>query len=183
MALVAQPKTQTVRAGIKLLEQVIAEFPGHHDDVAGAQNARAEGLWKIGEIEMSVEAYREAIEYEKRDELRNIYYTTGLDFVYRVALAERDECYDECLEVLAWVHERQGRFPWFHREKFMLTSATAVFMAHFGMRDDAARLARVALDAASATHSGLSHHPNVGLVTGSAEDQEMIKRMRRLGSV
>jgi tetratricopeptide (TPR) repeat protein len=129
-----------------------------HFDLAQAYVGKAKALLAMGQFEDAIEAYLAALARE--EEFPHLQTTAYLDLPYIIAIEKLDHHYKEATELLANFRDR----PMFHVDHFKFHSALALIADDTGNDADARMHAEDALEAAKTDHSGLTHHPKVGLV-------------------
>ena len=92
---------------------------------------------------------------------------SGLNGEEEVELAElllAKNTPDATLEAKAWLERRAEEMPLFLRSQFRLCSAMAEVLLRLNQREVAGEWAERALELSTATHSGLTNHPRLGLI-------------------
>jgi tetratricopeptide (TPR) repeat protein len=150
---------------IELLERLLAEYPDSLE-VASAQHLRARCHGRMGETLKAVEAYRAAIETERRHQ--NVRTDAVLDFALFVGEQKLESLFDE-VDPLLDAHVAELRPLPVQRFKF---HAARALLAENRDRGKARGEAYLALTEAEVTHSGFRYHPAVGMV---GHDQEALQ--------
>lgn len=133
---------------------------GDDFSLAQAHVDRAEAYLTLGRVEEAFGSYEAAL---KREEAFPNWRTSAyLDLPHQIALLGAAHRYDQALSLLSRHAESQLVFAAdhfvFHATKAIILSARTDFV-------DARAEAKLALEAASRTHSGFRFHPSVGLVS------------------
>jgi tetratricopeptide (TPR) repeat protein len=168
---------ESSRAALQLLDKVLAEFPEQITEFAATCYQKAECLETLGDFAGAVEAYRNALEFERRysNSTRTL---AWLDFGCFAVRTRMKKIYDEVLAVL---DEFKGRlmFPF---ERYKYFGILAMISEAWGDSATARDFARKALTAAAVTDSGFRYHPTVGLVSAKEKDAEIHRALEKLAS-
>jgi len=143
---------------LSLLEQYFQQDEDF--DHAAAHVTRAEAYLALNRSEDAFRAYEAALRREA--EFRNLRTGAYLDFPYQIALQGSSDRYAQALSLLS---EAEPRLM-FAADHFVFHATKALILADQGNNSDARVEARLALDVASQTNSGIRYHPTVGLVSG-----------------
>ena len=147
-----------LRAAIKLLDKMLAEFPERFE-LASACSQKASCLAKLDEIDQAVVYYQRALETER--EFPNVKTNAFLEFGKLVVENNLTRFFDEALEELKELDSRGIKFP---SDVFQAFGIRSIIAAKRGETGKAKEFAKVALEAAAKAHSGLRYHSTVGLV-------------------
>jgi hypothetical protein len=161
-------------AGLELLDRFLTEYGGETSELALAHSHRAECLITLDRPDEALDALRAALQVQR--DLPKYLSAVHHKFADLVLSRRRTELYDEALGILD-EFERIDLFP---SGRFQTAAARAQIAAHQGRGADAAKFARLALEAAGHTHSGFRYHPDVGLVDQS--DRALLAKMEELAA-
>lgn len=161
------------KQALQLLDEYF-EVADEEIDLALAWAQRAECQIALGLGQQALQSFRECFRREQAfmGQRTNGYLSFGL----WVARNRRGELYDE---VLAAFTARE-RWPLFPDTLYRFNAVLALIANDCGNTKTAAAYARLALEAASATDSGLPQHPDLGLVQHRLDDVEA--RLRDLAA-
>jgi hypothetical protein len=158
---------------LELLRRLLAEYP-ESGEVAAAEHLRAKCHERMGDTLLAVEAYRAAMEAERRRP--TIRTDAALDFALFVSRRSLASLFAEVSSILDEHVDDLRPFP-IQRFKFHAARALlAVSREPEKARNDAA----LALKEAAATDSGFRYHPQVGLVGDT--DETVRQRLERLAA-
>lgn len=144
---------------LELLDRFFQEYPGHFD-TAQAFLQQAQCCTALGRLEEAETNFRSALRYEQsHGSVRTL---AWIDFPWFIVRHGRHDLYPEALAVLD-AGEQAPVLP-LPTLQYQSAATRAIICAHRGDTVQAGRFARMAIEAAAATHSGLSHHGSVGLV-------------------
>ncbi len=174
ITLTASAERRDHQVALSLLDRFFAEFPDERGHLASAWLHRGVLLESMGDIDGAIDCYFKADEHEHA--MPHVIVHAPLVALYTVAIHGRRDLYDRALACYdRRVGGDTGGFPILN---FNLQTALAFILSDRGDHAGAAECATRALAHASATRSGFSRHPTVGLV-GNVDHQ--IKR--RLESI
>ena len=158
---------------LKLLDAYF-EVADEDIDLALAWAQRADCGIALGREQQVLQSFRECFRREQAfaGQRTNGYLSFGL----WVARNRRTELYDEVLAVFA----ARERWPLFPDTRYRFNAVLALMADDCGNAKAASAYARLALEAASATDSGLPRHPDLGLVRHRHDDVEA--RLRDLAA-
>lgn len=157
-------------AALELLDQLLADYP-MAVELSEAHAQRAECLAGLGRTEEALQAFRAALEVQRR-----FPYSTGLAHIKFAELAfklRREELFTEALAVL----DEFGGKEFLPAPAYRFAAAYALLSDTAGNRSAARHFARAAIVAASATKSGLHHRPELGLVTADPNELSQLWRL------
>ena len=154
------------RTALALLDKYFAL--GDHFDKAQAFLDQAEAHLALGEQEEALQSLQDALQRER--EFPNLRTQAWSRYALLVAEKRLEHLYDSALQVL---RENPLQSHWFPVDSFRWNAAFALIADAQGLRDHAAQSATKALKFANQTHSGFSHHPDVGLV---GSDYDSLKK-------
>lgn len=158
---------------LKLLDEYF-EVADEEIDLALAWAQRAECEIARGREQQALQSFRECF---RREQVFAGQRTNGyLSFGLWVARNRRSELYDEVLAVFA----ARERWPFFPDTLYQFNAVLALIADDCSNTKAAAAYARLALEAASATDSGLPQHPDQGRVRHRHDDVEA--RLRDLAA-
>lgn len=157
-------------AALDLLEQYFET--GDVFDANQAYLQKGHALSNLGDLEGAVAAYEAALARERVPP--SIKTQAYLDYPALVVSGGLDHLIERALRILE-DHEDRPVFP---VERFRATGLRALLLERSGQSDAARIFARLALDAAAETQSGLSYHQDLGLV--STEDRDLLDQVARL---
>ena len=144
---------------LELLDMIVERWMGDAQR-ASVHHQRAECLRNLGRDADAIFAHRETFAEQRR--LPSYLTNAHLDFAWWIAASGKAELFDEALSVLdEFTCEGRITFP---ASIYFAEGARALIQHARGESRLASTHARRALDAAGTRHSGLSHHPTVGLV-------------------
>ena len=146
-------------ASAGLLDRLFVECPDKIQ-LAQAHAQKAAILAKLNDIDGAIQEYRAALQAER--EFPNVHTNARLDFGWFVVKHDLAEFYDEALRTLGEFRDEAGlKFP---ATEFRYLAIQALIADSRGEKDHASGFARDALREAARVHSGVSRHPDVGLV-------------------
>jgi len=146
-------------AAVELLDRLFTECP-ERVQLADAHLQKAAALAVLGQVDAAIDEFRRALQSER--DFPNVRTNAWLDFGIFIVERELSDYFDEALLILEEFRDDSGvSFP-------SITHCYCVIRALIAdARGDATMArdyARQALAEALKAHSGLSHHPRVGLV-------------------
>lgn len=150
---------QYADAALKLLDLVLERWKTDAE-LAAVHHQRAECLLDLGDVVGALAAYREVFAEQRR--VPSYVTNAHLDFAWWVAVSTKQELFDEALSVLKEFTRDDGIV--FPAASYTAEGARALILANLGDRQQAAKHARNALEAAAMQHTGLRYHPTLGLV-------------------
>lgn len=149
-----------VEVALRLLGRLVSEYPVRFE-LAQAHLQRARCLADLARHEDAiVDAFRLSLDAERS--FPNVKTGAWLDFGWFVVERGVTDLYAEVLAVLE--EFERGAFPAFPVQSYRLQGIRAVILAERGEAEAAKREAVAGIQAASLQHSGMRHHPSVGLV-------------------
>jgi hypothetical protein len=161
-----------------LCRQLIVEYPDSLE-VPAAHEFIAWTCMKEGDRETAKAHLRETVRTASRDRST----TSGLADVWLVRMLVEDGELDEARE--RWPEAERVVSP---RLGMMMPSvdfdfhlARAMLLDAFGEREESARSARWALEAAAQTRSGSAKHPDIGLAEPTENEIVLLERIARTG--
>jgi tetratricopeptide (TPR) repeat protein len=146
-----------LQPALELLHRMITGYPDSID-IAAAHHLRGRCYDRSGETLLAVEAYRAAIDAERKRP--NVRTDAALDFALLVTERRLGSLFAEVANVLDSCIDYLGPFP-VQRFKFHAARALLQEGRNPAMANEEAMLA---LQAAQATHSGFRYHKDLGLV-------------------
>ena len=164
------------RAATELLELLFREFP-ERLQLAQAHLQMALCLVELGEPERAIEEFRASLQSQR--ECPNVGTSCWLLFPWFIVRRHAAELYDEALAVLdEFKTDTRLAFP-IDRYRFAAVRALIAQARHD--RENACDFAKVAIQCATAQHSGFRYHPTVGLV--ESPDANVHSRLMALAGV
>jgi len=160
-------------AAIELLDRLFAEFP-QKIELAQAHTQKADSLAKLGEVEPAIQEYRTALQTER--DFPNVRTNAWLHFGCFVVERQLTGLYEEVLQVLREFREDGGLTLPLVQYRYAVVQA--LIADDRGEKARAREFAQQALAEAAKDHSGLRHHPTVGLV--GSERNTLENRLRAL---
>lgn len=154
---------ETLYASLELLELIFRDYPVE-SQIATAYHLRAQGLLALGDIDASIQAFRQV--FEAQHHFPSIQTNAHLDFGLLVVRHRLSEYYDEALCVLHGFTESLL----FAFQVYIYYAVKAIIASEMGDVENACQWAIESLSALDQTHSGLQYHPTVGLVRQSFPD-------------
>jgi tetratricopeptide (TPR) repeat protein len=148
-------------AALELLDMVLAEWR-EEAQLASVYHHRAECYEGLGDVPKALDAYRKVLETQR--ERKGWLTGAHLDFGWLVATTPLPDLYDEALAVLSEFSDEV--FP---VSRYRFSAIHALIFHDRGLREQARAQARMALEAAAATHSGFRYHSKLGLVQSPEE--------------
>jgi tetratricopeptide (TPR) repeat protein len=142
---------------LRLLEQYFSM--GDNLFFADAWRTKAEVHIALGEVENAIAAFEAALAREAS--FGKVFTNAWLDYASFIAAKGLGGLYDRALELVDGTPRGGLVFP---AEAYRRNAVRAVILAERGSLEKAREAALLALTAASQTHSGITHHPTVGLV-------------------
>lgn len=159
-------------AALELLDMILAEW---HEDaqLASVYHHRADCFLGLGDTQRAVDAYRQVFQTQRvcKSQLTMAH----LDFGWLVATIPLPELYDEALAVLD-----EFRHEIFPVDRYRASAIHALILDARGQQEQARSYARIALQEAAATHSGLRYHATLGLV--ESRDERVYERLQTLAA-
>jgi tetratricopeptide (TPR) repeat protein len=172
--LLESQKRGNTQAALNLLELCLADYAPRDDEIDTIQQLRARGLEELGQTDAAIEAYRLALRARQRDpQIRS---TAPVDFAYLLVRERRTALYAEAMEALTQYADPVILL--FPDAQYRYAAACALIAQEAGETERAKEFAAKALDAASKTSSGLSYHPDVGLVAHI--DKGIERRLKKI---
>ena len=166
--LISTHKKTLVKVALQLLEKHVQEFTDPYERTqAHAQAAECYAL--LDNPEQAFQHFRESLEANRL--APHIDCGVTVEFPWLIANLRRSDLYDEALGLLP---EEAGPFP---VARFKIAATRAVIADDRGAGPEAVKNAYEALEAASATESGLRYHQALGLVGANYKD--MVKWLRQ----
>ncbi len=163
-------KKEEIAGALELLDLSINRWPSPIE-LESAHLTKAHCLEMIGKRDAAIEEYRLALEARKNKQ--NVRTNAPLDFALFGVKYNRVDLYDEIIFVLGeFVSEIDIIFPF---QKYQYFTALAIIANYQKRKGEAKEYAIRALNAVDQTFSGLSYHPQVGLVTN--KDKEIIAKL------
>jgi len=158
---------------LELLSRFLQEYPGHFD-TAQALLQQAQCFSALGRLEEAEAGFRHALRHEQSH--GSVQTLAWIDFPWFIVRHGRRHLYSEALSVLD-AGEKGPVLP-LPTLRYQSAATRAIICADRGDRAQARHFARMALEAAAATHSGLSYHGSIGLVENP--DPGIHERIRSL---
>jgi tetratricopeptide (TPR) repeat protein len=144
---------------LELLNRFFQEYPGHFD-TAQALLQQAQCCAALERLEEAERSFRSALDHEQsQGSVRTL---AWIDFPWFIVRHGRRHLYSEALAVLD-AGQKQPTLP-LPTLRYQSAATRAIIFADRGDRVRARQFARLAMEAAAATHSGLSYHGSIGLV-------------------
>jgi tetratricopeptide (TPR) repeat protein len=146
---------------------LIAEYFAHEPngvDMAQAHVDRAKAYLALGNVGNAISSYEDALKREQ--EFPNWKTQAYVDFSCLVANARVISLYTRALEVL----DERGKPSLFPVERYRTDGSRALLLQELGRPEEAKLAAERAMAAASQIHSGLRHHPDLGLVKDTSDE-------------
>jgi tetratricopeptide (TPR) repeat protein len=144
------------KVALRLLDQYFTL--GDHFDNAQAHVDRASAYLSLGETELAIKSYEEALGVE--DLRPNVKTSAYILLPFIVATHSIKSRYRQAIDLLNQHHDR----PAFPVEHFRWHACQAIIASELGDTVAARIHARRALEEAARAHSGLRYHDNLGLV-------------------
>lgn len=141
-------------------------------DHAQAYCDKAEALISLGEVDEALESYKQALKRES--EFPKLLTEAYIHFSLSVANFRASKYYVEANEIL---EKNQGR-SLFPVDVFRWHAAKAILELENGNKEEAAKHAGLALDAAEIKKSGFRFHQKTGLVGKKYES--LVKQLRKI---
>jgi hypothetical protein len=166
---------QYAEAALELLDLILERWK-EAAQLAPVHHQRAECLRDMRDDVAALAAYRAAFDAQRRrpGDLTNAH----LDFAWWVAVSPMPELFGEALAVLEEFMLPGGiAFP---AAIYRAEGARALIRDAQGSHEQAEVHARHALEVAALRHSGLSHHPTVGLVI--VIDATIYEKLKRVAA-
>lgn len=142
---------------LSLIDRMLSDYP-EQVQIAPALAQKAVSLEEVGEIEDAVAAFRAALEQERR--FPNVRTRALFGLPALVARHRLRAYFEEALDLLQ-VAESEQMFP---VDRFLVAASRAVIASEMGNKLEARSQADLARLAAVEDHSGISRHPQIGLV-------------------
>ena len=160
-------------AALELLDMILTEWR-EDSQLASVYHHRAECFLGLGDVARAVDSFRQVFQTQRvhKSWLTNAH----LDFGWLAATIPLPDLYDEALAVL-------GEFTHgmvFPVNRYRASAIHALILAARGQREQAQGYARVALQEASARHSGFRYHATLGLV--ETPDERVHERLQKLAA-
>ena len=162
------------QAALGLLDLCLAEYAPEAMELEDLQHARARCCEQLGQVDAAIEAYRLALQARRNAPNGRSY--APLDFAYLIVHKQRTDLYAEAWSALTQYVD--GVVLLFPDAQYRYCAACAVILQETGDGEKAKEFAAKALQAASRTDSGLSHHPGIGLVKNM--DKGMETRLKKI---
>jgi tetratricopeptide (TPR) repeat protein len=144
---------------LELLNRFFQEYPGHFD-TAQALLQQAHCCTALGRLEEAETSFRSALRHEQgHGSVRTL---AWIDFPWFIVRHGRQDLYPEALAVLD-AGEKEAVLP-LPTLRYQSAATRAIIFAGRGDTVQARRFARMAMEAAATTDSGLAYHGSVGLV-------------------
>ncbi len=165
-----------VQAALDLLNLCLAEYAPDATELEELHQARGGCFEQLGQANAALDAYRLAL--QARRAAPGVQTTAPLDFAYLVVREHRTDLYVEAMDALTqYVEPVVLLFP---DTQYRYCAASAIIAQETGETARARDFASKALQAASKTGSGLSYHPDVGVVTNI--DRDIERRLKKIVS-
>ena len=163
-------KPQLVRASLALLDRLLTEWPDD-SQLAAAYHQQGESYEILKEPGKALASYRAALTTER--DHPGFRTQACLSLAWLIATTPFPEFYEEALQVIE--EGENGDRLTFPAERYRSAAAKALIHAAVGESTAARQFAKEALEATEEQHSGLRHHPTVGLV--SNPDKSVLQRL------
>ena len=150
-----------LRAALELLGRILGDYPDNEIERAPALHQKADCLWRLGDTNGAIEAYRDTFRAEGA--IRKVRTSAWLEFGMRVVRDSKVDLYRE-VEALFAQRALERSSLMFPIDKYRFHLVRALIASNAGHRDVAAEQASAALDAAGLKASGFRYHANLGLV-------------------
>jgi tetratricopeptide (TPR) repeat protein len=147
-----------LKAALILLGKVLNEYPVE-SELASTYIQKASCFVKLGQSDEALSFYRLCFDAQRN--YKTIRTDAHIEFGRFVVVNKFTQLFDEALAVLDEFEINGIVFP---RAIFYKSGIRAIIYAQRGEIEKAKEFAAVALEAASKVHSGLRHHPTIGLV-------------------
>jgi tetratricopeptide (TPR) repeat protein len=150
---------EMIEASLALVEKLLRDHPVSFES-GPAHTLRTQCLLALGRKDEAIEACRASLHAQRTSaSARDDAYLLFGELVLR---AKREELYDEVATAL----EEFGKVMILPVQRFRFACVRTFLAKYTGDHREAAQFARQALSEAGLTTSGLSQHPNLGLVQG-----------------
>ncbi|MFI5459500.1 MAG: hypothetical protein ACHRXM_29085 [Isosphaerales bacterium] len=146
-----------IAAALELIAILIQEYPDL-SQLAAAYLVEGECREQSGDTDGAIEAYRQSIRAQR--DYPNFRVNAHRSFAWLVATKPLPALYQEALNALDEMNETTP-FP---ASRYRSSAARALIHGALGNSDSARKWAKLALEAADLTHSGMRYHPRLGLV-------------------
>ncbi len=163
-----------VWAALDLLHLCLAEYAPSDDEIENIQHMRARCFEKLGQTDAAIDAYRAALNARQRAPQGRSY--APLDFAYLVVRKHRTGLYAEAMNALT--NYADAVILLFPDAQYRYSAACAIIAQETGETERAREFAAKALQAVSKTDSGLSFHPEAGLVAN--RDKDIESRLKKI---
>lgn len=157
-------KPDLVRAGLRLVQQCVTEFPEEKSEIAISYCLMAECYSILNERENAIDAYLKCFDAQRR--CPN--YLTGAPNSFALFVIQHN--LQDQFELAASVLIEFNVHMIMPLEIYEHYGCLAIFAQKEGLQIEAKTFAQLALDAASRVHSGLWKHPKLGLVKDPESD-------------
>jgi tetratricopeptide (TPR) repeat protein len=172
--LLSTPTSEGVAAAFELTEILLRDYP-ERSELALAHKIRGECFEANGKFCEAIEEYRHSMQAQR--DYPNSLTGVHLSFACLIAIKELRDQYQEALSVLAEFGKRDDFLPYL---QYQSCGARALIYSRIGDHTAARHWAELALQAASAQHSGLRYHPKLGLV--AEIDRQLHARLTEIAS-
>ena len=149
-----------VSAALDLLNLCLAEHAPADTEIENLQHLRARALEELGQNDAAIDAYQLALQARRNAPSVRSY--APLDFAYLIVRKQRTDLYAEAMSVLTQYGDAVVLL--FPDAQYRYCAACAIIAQEAGESAKAKEFAAKALQAASTADSGLSGHPDIGLV-------------------
>jgi len=160
-------------AAVELLDRLFTEFPDKIQ-LGQAHLQKAESLDFLGQNELAISEFRAALQADR--DFPNVRSQAWLEFAWFIVQRQRTDLYDEVLDVLGEFRDESSLT--FAVIEYRYWTVRSFIADSRGDRAGAREFAKRALVEASKEHSGLAHHPKLGLV--GSQSKQVEKRLRAL---
>jgi tetratricopeptide (TPR) repeat protein len=150
------------RAGVQLMQRLIAEYPDEWTQVVSAHELLGNYYRSQGQVAEAEREYRKVLEFYRRS--RSC--TSGLcdlSLVELILESNQAHKYSEAWQLLQSIPQHLGSFG-FNSDRFRYRVAAARLAMRVGNTENAKAHAREALELAQITKPQFSRHPAIGLV-------------------
>ncbi|NIM93689.1 MAG: hypothetical protein GTO18_08260 [Anaerolineales bacterium] len=152
-------KRRYILAALELIELYLENWP-NDTDLAQAYLQQAECFASLGKMNAAIEAYRNSLQAQRNRP--NVMTQAPINFGMYAIENGMTHLYKEAVSVLdEFVNPDRITFP---IEEFRYNTILAIACEHAGQLTEAEEYATAAIEASRKTHSGLSYHPDLGLV-------------------
>ena len=147
------------RAAVELLDLLFRDFPERFE-LAQSHLQKALCLVELNEPDRAITEFRTSLQCER--EYPNAGTTCWLRFPWFIVRQNVTELYDEALAVLEeFRSDTRLAFP---IDRYRFAAVRALIAQARNDMESAREFAKVAIECATAQHSGFRYHPDVGLV-------------------